>query len=180
MNMGFHGGISAHCFELLIQLDLMHWLMVTLYSIEESYRKQLVVDKEASFLNILDTAGQEEFSAMRDQHILTQEGFLLVYNVVDANSFKEIQAIHEQILRAREAEKVPIVLVGNKVDLVEREISSEQGRKLAASFGCPFVETSAKTRTNVEQAFELLVREVRAVRKPQGGDKKKGGGCRLM
>ena len=75
-------------------------------TIEDSYRKQVVIDGETCLLDILDTAGQEEYSAMRDQYMRTGEGFLLVFAVNNAKSFEDISAYREQIKRVKDAEEV--------------------------------------------------------------------------
>nr|CAD56890.1 LET-60 RAS, short isoform [Meloidogyne artiellia] len=108
-------------------------------TIEDSYRKQVLIDGETCLLDILDTAGQEEYSAMRDQYMRTGEGFLLVF------------ALNE----------VPMVLVGNKCDLQQRAVDQRSIQELARSFGIPFIDTSAKTRKHVDEAFHALVREIR-------------------
>lgn len=87
-------------------------------TIEDSYRKHAKVDDKPCFLEILDTAGQEEYKALRDQYMRTGDGFLLVYSVIDRKTFEEINDFYEQILRVKDAEKVPMVLVGNKVSVV--------------------------------------------------------------
>jgi GTPase KRas len=71
-------------------------------TIEDSYRKQCVIDDEVALLDILDTAGQEEYSAMREQYMRTGEGFLLVYSITDQSSFEEIQSFCQQILRVKD------------------------------------------------------------------------------
>jgi len=58
----------------------------------DSYRKQCVIDEEVALLDVLDTAGQEEYSAMREQYMRTGEGFLLVYSITSRNSFEEMCA----------------------------------------------------------------------------------------
>lgn len=78
-------------------------------STEDSYRKQVVIDGETCLLDILDTAGQEEYSAMRDQYMRTGEGFLLVFAVNNAKSFEDISIYREQIKRVKDAEEVPMV-----------------------------------------------------------------------
>jgi small GTP-binding protein len=78
-------------------------------TIEDSYRKQVVIDGETCLLDILDTAGQEEYSAMRDQYMRTGEGFLLVFAVNNAKSFEDISAYREQIKRVKDADEVPMV-----------------------------------------------------------------------
>ena len=79
-----------------------------------------------------------------------------------------------------------MVLVGNKCDLEsERQVTTGEGQDLAKSFGCPFFESSAKTRINVEESFFALVREIRkdlnkATPGKKAGGKKKLPNCRLL
>ena len=126
-------------------------------TIEDSYRKQVVIDSDPAILDILDTAGQEEYSSMQDQWMREGKGFMLVYSVADRASFDEITVFKDKILRAKELDKVPIVLVGNKCDLdaSERQISTEEGQELAKQMECPFLETSAKAKINNKSCFTL-------------------------
>ncbi|EGV62806.1 RAS1 protein [Yamadazyma tenuis] len=137
-------------------------------TIEDSYRKQYNIDGEQVLLDILDTAGQEEYSAMREQYMRTGEGFLLVYSIDSKSSLDELTNFYEQIQRVKESDSVPVLIIGNKCDLEnERQVSYEEGELLAKSFnGCKFFETSAKQRINVEEAFFELVRSVRDGNKP--------------
>lgn len=64
---------------------------------------------------VLDTAGQEEFSAMREQYMRSGEGFLLVFAVTERSSFDEIYKFHKQILRVKDRDEFPMLMVGNKV-----------------------------------------------------------------
>ena len=92
----------------------------------DSYRKQCVIDDEVALLDVLDTAGQEEYSAMREQYMRTGEGFLLVYSIDSRQSFEEITTFHHQILRVKDRDYFPIIVVGNKCDLEhERQVSTE-------------------------------------------------------
>lgn len=139
-------------------------------------------------LEVLDTAGQEEYTALRDQWIRDGEGFILVYSITSRNSFTRIQKFHNQVQRVKEsgnpssptgssylpaqmnaspayAGPVPIMLVGNKSDKHhEREVSSQEGQALARELGCEFVEASAKNCINVERAFYDVVRLLRRQR----------------
>lgn len=175
------GGVGKSA--LTIQLIQNHFIDEYDPTIEDSYRKQVTIDDETCLLDILDTAGQEEYSAMRDQYMRTGQGFLCVYAVTSRSSFDEITAFREQILRVKDQDKVPMVLAGNKCDLAdERQVTNAEGQDLAKSFACPFFETSAKARINVEEAFYDLVREIR---KDVGGGKadlkkKKKGACSLL
>lgn len=95
----------------------------------DSYRKQCVIDDEVALLDVLDTAGQEEYSAMREQYMRTGEGFLLVYSITSRQSFEEITTFQQQILRVKDKDYFPMVVVGNKCDLEgEREVT-RQGKQ---------------------------------------------------
>lgn len=154
------GGVGKSA--LTIQFIQSHFISEYDPTIEDSYRKQCVVDKTVALLDILDTAGQEEYSAMREQYMRTGEGFLLVYSVTSRDSFENIAKFKNQILRVKEAASFPIILVGNKADLVDqRKVSFSEGKELAKDLGCKFIETSAYTKENVDEAFFELVREVR-------------------
>ncbi len=138
-------------------------------------------------LEVLDTAGQEEYIALRDQWIRDGEGFVLVYSISSRSSFSRIQKFHNQIQRVKEAAAAgsptlpgsplaqamgnlsmgpaPVMLVGNKCDRVtEREVSTQEGSALAKQLNCDFVEASAKSCINVEKAFYDVVRQLRRQR----------------
>jgi len=123
-----------------------------------------------ALLDVLDTAGQEEYSAMREQYMRTGEGFLLVYSITSRQSFEEIMTFQQQILRVKDRDYFPITVVGNKCDLeAERQVSREEGEALARQFGCKFIETSAKQRVNVDNAFYDLVREIKRYNREMSG-----------
>jgi len=158
---------------LTIQLIQNHFVDEYDPTIEDSYRKQVVIDGETCLLDILDTAGQEEYSAMRDQYMRTGEGFLLVFAVNNSKSFEDISMYREQIKRVKDADDVPMVLVGNKCDLQTRTVRMSEAREVARQYGVPFVETSAKTRMGVDEAFYTLVREIRKDKEKRGGKSSK-------
>ena len=91
----------------------------------------------------------------------TGQGFLMVYSITSRSSFDEITSFREQILRVKDADKAPMVLVANKSDLEnERQVTTGEGQDLAKSFSIPFMETSAKARINVDEAFMALTKQV--------------------
>ena len=86
-------------------------------TIEDSYTKQCVIDDDVARLDILDTAGQEEFSAMREQYMRSGEGFLLVFSLTERQSFEEVYKFHKQVLRVKDRDEFPMLIVGNKADM---------------------------------------------------------------
>ena len=122
-------------------------------TIEDSYRKQVEVDGQQCMLEILDTAGTEQFTAMRDLYMKNGQGFVLVYSITAQSTFNDLQDLREQILRVKDTDDVPMILVGNKCDLEdERVVGKDQGSNLARSFNnCAFLESSAKAKINVNE-----------------------------
>lgn len=155
-----------------ITLQLVQNIFTEKYdpTIEDSYRKSLYEPSNPTTpyqLEILDTAGSEQFASMRDLYIRNGDGFLLVYSQVQPGTLKDVQAIYAQILRIKGNEaKAPVVLVGNKQDLVQPANGAsgagavEQGKVMANKWNCPFVETSARDKRSVEKAFLALIQEI--------------------
>lgn len=128
----------------------------------DCYRKQTVIDDEPALLDILDTAGQQEFNSMQDHWIQNGQGFLLCYDVTCRASFVEIEALFDKIYRTKQSDSVPIILVANKCDLEEqRVVKKEEGEALAKSRNCKVFDTSAKLKINNETIFFEAVRELR-------------------
>ncbi|KAG1661800.1 Ras-like protein 2 [Nymphon striatum] len=122
-----------------ITIQFIQSYFVTDYdpTIEDSYTKQCVIDDVVAKLDVLDTAGQEEFSAMREQYMRSGEGFLLIFSVDDRNRFElfysyqeffdEIYKFHKQILRVKDRDEFPMLLVGNKADLESKRTVRRTG-----------------------------------------------------
>ena len=128
-------------------------------TIEDSYRKQVEVDGQQCMLEILDTAGTEQFTAMRDLYMKNGQGFVLVYSITAQSTFNDLQDLKEQILRVKDSDEVPMVLVGNKCDLEdERVVGKDQGLNMAKMFGsCSFMETSAKAKIGVTDVSVIII-----------------------
>ncbi|CAG8435996.1 13426_t:CDS:2 [Rhizophagus irregularis] len=148
-------------------------------TIEDSYRKQVIIDDEPCVLEVLDTAGQvANIVQTRLTCDLFQlffrdgEGFLLVYSISSRSTFERVERFRDQITRVKDTDNVPLMLVGNKCDkITEREVSREEGMNMARKLRCEFIESSAKTCVNVERAFYTVVRMIRANR--DGGYRRK-------
>jgi GTPase KRas protein len=154
-------------------------------TIEDSYRKHAKIDELPCFLEVLDTAGQEEYKSLRDSYMRTADGFVMVFSIIDRKTFEEINDFYEQILRVKDADKWPMVIIGNKCDLEsERAVTKDDAMKLATTCGkVPYLEASAKARKNVDEVFYELVREVRKHKKPKVDTKQtehKKKGCSVL
>merc|ERR1711884_234656 len=90
-----------------ITIQFIQSYFVTDYdpTIEDSYQKQCVIDGTVAKLDILDTAGQETFSAMREQYMRSGEGFLLVFSLSDRRSFEQAVIFHREILRVKDRDE---------------------------------------------------------------------------
>jgi len=119
-----------------ITIQFIQSYFVTDYdpTIEDSYTKQCVIDDEVARLDILDTAGQEEFSAMREQYMRSGEGFLLVFSLTERQSFEEVYKFHKQVLRVKDRDEFPMLIVGNKADMDRhRQVSTATARTWRSS-----------------------------------------------
>ncbi len=101
------GGVGKSA--LTIQLIQNHFVDEYDPTIEDSYRKQVVIDGDTCLLDILDTAGQEEYSAMRDQYMRTGEGFLCVFAIDNMKSFEDVESYRGQIRRVKDADDIPMI-----------------------------------------------------------------------
>ncbi|KAI1324898.1 ras-domain-containing protein [Xylariaceae sp. FL0255] len=153
------GGVGKSC--LTAQFVHNEWIESYDPTIEDSYRTQLSVDQRQVVLEILDTAGTDQFVAMRDLYMKTGQGFLLVFSITSKSSLNEITSLREEIIRIKDDSKVPIVICGNKADLEEhRTVPRTRGFAISQKWGAPYYETSARTRTNVDEVFIDLSRQM--------------------
>lgn len=144
-----------------VQMVSGHFLSSYDPTIEDSYRTTINVNNKDIILNILDTAGQEEFYALRDQYMRSGDGYIIVFSITSITSFLEVNAIKEQlnmVLDADDNTLIPIILVGNKCDLEDyRQVHYSDAQRLAEEWGVKYFETSAKNKTNIHRIFEELV-----------------------
>ena len=122
--------------------------------------RTMEIDNKNVKLQIWDTAGQERFKNITASYYRGAHGIFVVYDISDTESFKNINNWLIEI--EKNANKnVYKILVGNKCDLEDkRTVSYQQGKELAETYGMQFIETSAKSNTNVDEAFHLLGKEV--------------------
>jgi len=145
-------------------------------------------------LQIWDTAGQERFRTITSSYYRGAHGIIVVYDITDQDTFNNVKQWLQEIDRYA-SESVNKLLVGNKSDLEsKRAVETSVAKEYADQLSIPFLETSAKSSTNVEQAFITMATEIKNLMGPlqQGGanpsavrigpshtvqDKKAGGCC---
>ncbi|KAF9435703.1 hypothetical protein BGZ76_005694 [Entomortierella beljakovae] len=141
----------------------------------DSYRKKVSLDGHDCQIDILDTAGQEEYAAIRDNYYRSGEGFICVFSLCEYESFMHTQEFKDQISRVLDDDKIPFILVGNKADLTPlRKVNKEEAAERAAEWSCPYYETSAKTRLNVDEVYTVLMRKIQQ-RKESVKDRERKG-----
>ncbi|XP_008569658.1 PREDICTED: GTPase ERas [Galeopterus variegatus] len=155
---------------LTIQLNYQRFVEDHDPTIQDSYWKEMALGRGGCVLNVLDTAGQATHRALRDQCLAIGDGVLGVFALDDPSSL-----VHLEQMRATWGPHFtqPLVLVGNKCDLVTTAGDAHAAAEaLAQSWGAPFVETSAKTRQGVEEAFSLLIHEIQKFREAMAKEAK--------
>ncbi len=126
----------------------------------ENYTYKMTLDKKKCKFIIFDTAGQERYSRISRPTILLANGVILVFDVADDESFKNINTWLEYIKESVKIEEKVIFLVGNKIDLTNRKITKENAEKFAKEKGIKYFETSAKTGENINEVFIEMSKDV--------------------
>jgi len=131
-------------------------------TVEDSYRKNVQIDNVHYVVEILDTAGLELMTAMKDLHMKDGQGFVLVFDVTDRKSFEALPGIRAEIERLTDSNDFPCIVVGNKSDLEEkRQVTPEEGNEWSSKFpDSKFMEVSAKMSTTIEEIFLQLLQQI--------------------
>ncbi|CAG8510947.1 18227_t:CDS:2, partial [Dentiscutata erythropus] len=128
-------------------------------TIEDSYRKKVVIDDHPYVIELLDSGAEDIF--LYYQWIRDGEGFLIMYSITSRSTFERVEQFYDQIIRVKDNEPVPLMIMGNKSDkITEREVSREEGMNMARRLNCEFVEGSAITGVNVERAFYSVAKMI--------------------
>ena len=127
-------------------------------TISNLFEKDVQVKNRTYHATIQDTAGMETSISLRENATKNRDCYLLIYSIDDRASFEEITSIHNELLRTN-SDPISCVVIGNKNDISDesREVSYEEGEKLAKSLDATFIETSAKTNCNIEEAFQIAL-----------------------
>lgn len=141
-----------------------HFIQIYDPTIEDSYKISRNIDGENFTINILDTAGQEEYGALRDQYIRQGEAYILVFSLTSISTFIETYDIRDSIYMILDKDKsdyIPICLCGNKKDLVDMcDIKEEYIKNIILDWNCIYREVSAKTGDGINDMFDDFIREI--------------------
>lgn len=119
-------------------------------TVEVKYTKTEMVDDVNTNFEILDTAGEEGYQHLFDKWVTGSDGVILVFAVNDREGFEKIKEKYKKILQLK---PTPLVLIGNKIDLPNREVTTEEAKKIADEWNIKYYETSALKNTNCKDAF---------------------------
>lgn len=149
-------------------------------TIENVFEKTVKYRGQDYYCDIVDTAGQDEYSILNSKHAIGIHGYVLVYSIASRTTFEMIQTVYDKILNYTGTSTVPCVLVGQKSDLhAQRQVSEAEGKALAQSLHCAWIETSARHNANVSKVFELVLAEIEKASSP-GGAEAPSSSCVVM
>ncbi|KAI9015436.1 ras family-domain-containing protein [Hyaloraphidium curvatum] len=147
--------------SLTIQFVENHYVESYYPTIENTFTKVLKYKGQDYALEIIDTAGQDEYSILNQKHSIGIHGYVLVYAITSRTSFEMCNIIRDKILNYTGTDFVPIVLVGNKCDLhLQRQVSQEEAQKVAKEWNCVAIESSARLNQNITKVFEMMISEI--------------------
>ncbi|KAL4241987.1 P-loop containing nucleoside triphosphate hydrolase [Abortiporus biennis] len=154
------GSRSVGKSSLVVQFIENHFVDSYYPTIENTFSKSINYKGVDYDCDIIDTAGQDEFTILNSKHAIGIHGYVLVYSVASRKSFEMIQVVYDKILNFGGLSEIPCVIVASKTDLQQRQVAPAEGQSLAESNHAAYVETSAKTNTNVSKVFELCLGEI--------------------
>jgi len=150
--------------------DTFNNLFISTIGVDFRYCTVIVNDKRCK-LQIWDTAGQERYRTITSSYYRGADGVIIVYDITNLTSFAHISNWMAECDKYNP--KMMKILVGNKCDIDRREISSEEGDRLAKKYNMHFIETSAKTGHNVYEAFEQITKDMMSKSLPYNVDDNK-------
>lgn len=172
-------GVGKSCLLLRFADDTYTESYISTIGVDFKIRTVDLDDKTIK-LQIWDTAGQERFRTITSSYYRGAHGIIIVYDCTDQDSFSNVKQWLEEIDRYA-CDNVNKLLVGNKCDLTAKKVVEyTTANQYAEQLGIPFLETSAKNSTNVEQAFMTMAAEIKArVGPPSTGASPVGGQVKI-
>ena len=132
---------------------------------EHLFNTSIKIDSKDYCITIQEIDNVEDYDNLDNdylnQRISNSEGLLLIFSINDKNSFEFIKKMRDKILKEKNKKKYPLILVGNKQDLMhERKVEYSEAKALADSWKIEYIETSAHINYNIKEAFNILVKEI--------------------
>ena len=133
----------------------------------DNYKKDITIDDKIVRVQLWDTAGAEKYYSLTKGFFRNAQGIMVVFDVTNSETYDNVrhwtQSIKTHI--GSDIERIPVIIIGNKIDLEEREIVKEDAILYAKELGCLYFETSAKTGENINETILFLVKEVLEINK---------------
>jgi len=170
-------GVGKSCLLLRFADDAFTESYISTIGVDFRFRT-VKVDGKTVKLQIWDTAGQERFRTITSAYYRGADGIIMVYDVTSAESFEHVGDWLGEVDRYA-SEGTCKLLVGNKSDMETKAVTTEKAKEYADSLGVPFLETSAKNATNVEEAFLTMAGELIRLREASAGAAPAKGGIKL-
>jgi small GTP-binding protein len=150
-------GVGKTCMLLRFADDLFEEDFLSTIGVDFKVKEMNLNGKRVK-LQIWDSAGQERFKNITSSYYRNCSGIIIVYDVTKRDSFDKVTDWIAEVRRF--VPTVPLIIVGNKCDLDNRQVPTAEGQELAQRQGLIFLETSAKTNTNIEAAFQEMSKKL--------------------
>lgn len=151
-------------------------------TIEDEYLKTIEYEGKNLTIDIVDTAGQDDFKEMRSRYYGSVHAIIFVYSILERKTLAEVEEMYADAIKFSGKDHIPCVLCGNKEDLRgqdENPVTESEGQELARKLGCKLIPTSAKTGQGVTEAFTEAIKQYKGAgtKTDKGTRKKEGGSC---
>ncbi|OHS99891.1 Ras-like protein RAS2 [Tritrichomonas foetus] len=182
-SVGMFGGGGVGKTAISLQFTKGEFTEGYIPTIEDEFVKTVEVDGKQIELEIIDTAGQDDFAEMRHSYMQRVNGFIFVFSIIDPNSINELDKIYTDAVHARSSSPVNCVIAANKSDMRNGEsVPESKLKELETKYKCKVLETSAKTAKNINELFIEIVRILLTSndKKPAPKNNDETGGCCLI
>ena len=136
------------------------------------FKKDEIFDGKTVRIKIWDTAGQERYKSLTQGYFRNAEGILIVFDVSNSETFEHLKYWIQSVKTHIHLDKgqVPAIIIGNKIDIFEREVSKEDGEKYAKEEKMEYFETSAKNGKGVDECIKFLIKKVLKIQNARNGE----------
>ena len=152
--------VGKTCFLMRYTENTFTDIHLSTIGIDYKLKNVTLENGDVAKVQIWDTAGQDRYKSITKSYVRGANGIILIFDVTNQKSFEGIENWIKQV-KEQVSSKVCVALVANKIDDKEnREVSEENGMKLAKENGYPYYEASAKEGINIEECFDNLIKQI--------------------